>query len=122
MPIWFAMWTTLQTAVEMYHTKFLWFTDLSAPDPYYVLPIVLGSLMIVQQKLVPQQGMDPMQQKMMMYMMPAIFTFMMLFLPAALGVYSLTNSVLGILQQLIVEYVAPRSNDSKGEIVVKAVS
>ncbi|MFO0676637.1 MAG: membrane protein insertase YidC [Polyangiaceae bacterium] len=121
MPIWFAMWTTLQTAVEMYHTKFLWFTDLSAPDRFYVLPIVLGLLMIVQQKLVPQQGMDPMQQKMMMYMMPAIFTFMMLFLPAALGVYSLTNSVLGILQQLIVEYVAPRS-EGKGEIVVKAVS
>ncbi|MCL2724364.1 MAG: membrane protein insertase YidC [Polyangiaceae bacterium] len=117
MPVWFAMYTTLQTAVEMYHTRFLWFTDLSAPDKFYVLPLLLGVFMIVQQRIVPQQGMDPMQQKMMMYMMPAVFTFMMLFLPAALGVYMLTNSILGIAQQLIVERIAPRSNSS---ITVKA--
>ncbi len=56
--------------------------------------------MIVQQRIVPQQGMDPVQAKMMMWLMPGIFTVMMLFLPAALGVYMLTNSVLGITQQL----------------------
>lgn len=113
MPVWFAMYTTLQTAVEMYHTKFLWFSDLSAPDKYFVLPLLLGVFMIVQQRIVPQQGMDPVQQKMMMYMLPAVFTFMMLFLPAALGVYMLTNSMLGIAQQLIVEQIAPR-NDASG--------
>jgi YidC/Oxa1 family membrane protein insertase len=121
MPIWFAMYTTLQTAVEMYHTKFLWFSDLSAPDKFYVLPLVLGAFMIVQQRIVPQQGMDPMQQKMMTYMMPAVFTVMMLFLPAALGVYMLTNSILGISQQLAIEKFAPRSPSSpggKGDIVV----
>jgi YidC/Oxa1 family membrane protein insertase len=117
MPVWFAMYTTLQTAVEMYHTKFLWFTDMSAPDRFYVLPLVLGALMIVQQRIVPQQGMDPVQAKMMMYIMPAVFTVMMLFLPAALGVYMLTNSVLQIGQQLVLEQIAPRSE--KGEIVVK---
>jgi YidC/Oxa1 family membrane protein insertase len=120
MPVWFAMYTTLQTAVEMYHTHFLWFTDLSAPDKYYVLPLVLGAFMIVQQRIVPQQGMDPMQQKMMMYMLPAVFTVMMLFLPAALGVYMLTNSLLGIAQQLVVERIAPRTpQPPRGEIVVK---
>jgi YidC/Oxa1 family membrane protein insertase len=120
MPVWFAMYTTLQTAAEMYHTRFLWFKDLSAPDPYYVLPILLGGFMIIQQRIVPQQGMDPMQQKMMSWMMPGIFTVMMLFLPAALGVYMLTNSILGITQQLVLEQVAPRSKDGgdKG-IVVK---
>lgn len=117
MPIWFAMYTTLQTAVEMFHTRFWWFQDLSGPDKYYVLPVLLGGLMIVQQRLVPQQGMDPMQQKMMTYMLPAIFFVMMLFLPAALGVYMLTNSVLGIVQQLVVERLAPR-NGSR-DIVVK---
>jgi YidC/Oxa1 family membrane protein insertase len=124
MPVWFAMYTTLQTAVEMYHTRFLWFTDMSAPDRFYILPLLLGVFMIVQQRIVPQQGMDPMQQKMMMYMLPAVFTFMMLFLPAALGVYMLTNSVLGIAQQLIVERVAPRSDkgDKGKEIVVKQKS
>jgi YidC/Oxa1 family membrane protein insertase len=108
MPVWFAMYTTLQTAVEMYNTHFLWFKDLSAPDPFYVLPLLLGGFMIVQQKLVPAQGMDPVQQQMMTWMMPAIFTLMMLFLPAALGLYMLTNSVLGIVQQLVVERIAKK--------------
>ena len=108
MPIWFALYATLQTAVEFYHTSFLWFTDLSAPDPFYVLPLVLGGAMIVQQRIVPQQGMDPVQAKMMMWLMPGVFTVMMLFLPAALGVYMLTNSVLGITQQLVTEKLYPR--------------
>lgn len=118
MPVWFAMYTTLQTAVEMYHTKFLWFSDMSAPDKFYILPLLLGVFMIVQQRIVPQQGMDPMQAKMMMYMLPAVFTVMMLFLPAALGVYMLTNSLLGIGQQLAVEKIAPRDK-GPGEIVVR---
>jgi YidC/Oxa1 family membrane protein insertase len=113
MPIWFAMYTTLQTAVEMYHTKFLWFADLSAPDKYFILPFVLGGFMIVQQRIVPTTGMDPVQQKMMMYMLPAVFTIMMLFLPAALGVYMLTNSSLYIVQQLGVEQVAKRQHQGK---------
>ncbi len=126
MPVWFAMYTTLQTAVEMYHEKFLWFRDLSAPDPFYILPLVLGGFMILQQRIVPQQpGMDPAQQKMMMWMMPAIFTVMMLFLPAALGVYMLTNSILGIVQQLAVERFAPSGGGPKKKgdgIVVEEVS
>ena len=120
MPVWWAMYQTLQTAVEMYHTKFLWFTDLSAPDKYYVLPLVLGVFMIVQQKIVPQQGMDPVQQKMMTYLLPGVFTVMMLFLPAALGIYMLTNSVLGIAQQLAIEQFAPNVGaPPKGEIQVR---
>ena len=117
MPVWFAMYTTLRTAVETYHVNFLWFKDLSSPDPYFIMPLLLGGFMILQQRIVPQQGMDPVQQKMMMWMMPIIFTVMMLFLPAALGVYMLTNSILGIVQQLVLEQVAPRSKTT--EIVVK---
>jgi YidC/Oxa1 family membrane protein insertase len=124
MPIWFALYATLQTAVEFYHTKFLWFADLSAPDKYFILPAVLGVTMIVQQRIVPQQGMDPMQQKMMTWLMPGVFTVMMLFLPAALGVYMLTNSALGIAQQLVMEKLFPRAGGpvdaGKGEIVVKS--
>ena len=126
MPIWFALYATLQTAVEFYHTKFLWFSDLSAPDRYFLLPLVLGAAMIVQQRIVPQQGMDPVQQKMMTWLMPAVFTFMMLFLPAALGVYMLTNSVLGITQQLVVEKLVPRAGAGGGppagkrEIVIRS--
>ncbi len=124
MPIWFALYATLQTAVEFYHSKFLWFSDLSAPDRFFVLPFVLGVAMIVQQRIVPQQGMDPVQQKMMTFLMPGIFTVMMLFLPAALGVYMLTNSVLGITQQLAVEKLFPRAGapppSQRSDIVVKS--
>lgn len=119
MPIWFALYATLQTAVEFYHTRFLWFPDLSAPDKYFILPFVLGVAMIVQQRIVPQQGMDPMQQKMMTWLMPGVFTVMMLFLPAALGVYMLTNSVLGITQQLVIEKMFPHGGgpaQAKAEI------
>lgn len=122
MPIWWAMYTTLQTAVEMYHRPFLWFQDLSVADPYYILPLLLGGLGFLQARLMPQQpGQDPAQQRMMMYMMPALFTVMMLFLPAALGVYMMTNSLLGIVQQTLVEQYAKRAiaQESAGQIVVK---
>jgi YidC/Oxa1 family membrane protein insertase len=111
MPVWFALYTALQTAAELFHTPFLWFHDLSAPDTFklmgyevpFVLPALLGATTFLQQKLMPQQQMDPAQAKMMTYLMPAIFTAMMLFLPAGLGVYMFTNSALGIVQQLAVE-------------------
>jgi YidC/Oxa1 family membrane protein insertase len=118
MPVWFAMYTTLQTAVEMYHEHFLWFSDLSAPDKLYILPLLLGGFQILQQRIVPQQGMDPVQAKMMLYILPLVFTVMMLFLPAALGVYMLTNSVLGIVQQLVIERIAPRNGPKGGAISV----
>src|SRR5258708_32056830 len=61
MPIWFALYATLQTAIEFYNTPFLWFRDLSAPDPFFLLPFLLVAAMIVHQRIVPMQGMDPMQ-------------------------------------------------------------
>lgn len=102
MPVWFALYTSLQTAMELYHEKFALWSDLSAADPRYILPLVLGATMFVQQKVTPMQ-MDPAQQKMMLYFMPAMFTVFMLFLPAGLGVYMLTNSLLGIVQTIAVE-------------------
>jgi YidC/Oxa1 family membrane protein insertase len=103
MPVWFSLYSALQTAVELYHVPFgPLIPDLSAPDQYHVIPFILGASSFIQQKLMPMQG-DPMQQKMMLYMMPIIFTVMMFFLPAGLGVYMLTNSWLGIGQQLLVE-------------------
>jgi YidC/Oxa1 family membrane protein insertase len=103
MPVWFALYTALQTAVELYHTPFgPLIRDLASRDPYFVIPVVLGGSSFFQQKLMPPQG-DPAQQKMMLYMLPAIFTAMMLFLPAGLGVYMLTNTWLGIGQQVLVE-------------------
>ncbi len=122
LPVWWALYTALQTAVELYHTPFLWFTDLSAPDKFFVIPFVLGASSFLQQKMMPAQGSDPQQQKMMLYMMPGIFTVMMLFLPSGLGVYMLTSSLVSIGQQFVVErYLKGRaeSGGSDGGIIVK---
>jgi YidC/Oxa1 family membrane protein insertase len=108
MPVWFALYTTLQTAVELYNIPFLWFPDLSGPDPLFILPFVIGATNFMQQKLMPMQG-DPAQQKMMLYLMPGMFIVMMLFLPSGLGVYMFTNGLLGIAQQQLVERHARRA-------------
>jgi YidC/Oxa1 family membrane protein insertase len=122
MPVWFALYTALQTAVELYHTPFgPVIPDLSAPGKYFIIPIVLGGSSFIQQKLMPPQG-DPAQQKMMLYLMPGIFTAMMLFLPAGLGVYMLTNTWLGIGQQLLVERYLKAKNERAGGIQVREVA
>lgn len=116
MPVWFALYTTLQTAVELYNIPFLWFPDLSEPDPYFILPFVIGGTYFLQQKLMPFTT-DPAQRKMMLYFMPGMFTVFMLFLPAGLGIYMFTNSLLAILQQYVVEQHAKRTT-GKGAIQV----
>lgn len=121
MPVWFALYTTLQTAVELYNIPFLWFPDLSQSDPLFILPFIIGGTYFVQQRMMPMQGGDPVQQKMMMYFMPGMFTVFMLFLPAGLGVYMFTNSVLAITQQWLVERYARRTigGGTQGQIGVK---
>lgn len=104
LPVWWALYTSLSTNIELFHMPFtLWWTDLSSPDPFYVLPVMLGLLMHLQQRLTPT-NMDPTQAKMMMYFMPIMITGFMLFLPSGLCLYMLTNSALGIGQMRFNEY------------------
>lgn len=104
LPIWFSLYQSLATNVELFRAPFaLWWQDLSGPDPYFVLPLALGLLMFVQQKMTPAAGMDPVQAKMMLYMMPTMITAFMLFLPAGLCLYMFTNSALSIGQQRLIE-------------------
>ncbi len=104
MPVFWALYTSLSTNIELYHMPFaLWWTDLSSPDPYYVLPVCLGLLMHLQQRLSPNT-MDAAQAKMMMYMMPIMITVFMLFLPSGLCLYMLTSSALGIAQMQFNNY------------------
>jgi YidC/Oxa1 family membrane protein insertase len=98
LPIWFALYATLQTSVELYREPFLWLKDLTQLDPYYVLPILMGASMFATQKLSPQPA-DNAQAKMLLYFMPALFTLMMLKLPSGLTLYILVNNVLSIAQQ-----------------------
>jgi YidC/Oxa1 family membrane protein insertase len=102
MPIWIALFSTLNYAVELYRSSFFWYiTDLSAKDPYYLAPLLMGSVMFVQMRMSPA-GTDPQQQKMMAIMMPVMFTGFSLFLPAGLSIYTLTSYLFGILQQLFI--------------------
>jgi YidC/Oxa1 family membrane protein insertase len=105
MPIWMAMFSTLNYAVELYKVPFLgYIPDLSARDPYFITPLVMGGIMFLQMKMTPA-GADPQQQKIMTYMMPVMFTAFSLFLAAGLAVYTLTNSLLSILQQIYVNHL-----------------
>jgi YidC/Oxa1 family membrane protein insertase len=104
LPIWWALWQTLQSSVELFHAPFcLWWRDLSAPDPYFVLPIIYGGLMYINQRMMPAAVPDPAQQKMMLYFMPLMLTGISLFLPSGLALYMLVSMILGIVQQRIIK-------------------
>lgn len=100
LPIWFALYSMLGAAVELVHEPFLWLPDLTEQDPYYILPLALGALMILQNRMMPST-MDPAQAKMMRWVMPIMFTVFMLFLPSGLGVYIFANIVLSLVQTAI---------------------
>jgi YidC/Oxa1 family membrane protein insertase len=100
-PVFFGLYRALMYSIELRHAPFmLWITDLSAKDPYYVTPIIMGVTMFIQQKMTPS-NMDPVQAKMMLAL-PVVFTFMFLNFPAGLVVYWLVNNVLTIAQQMYI--------------------
>jgi len=99
-PVFFALYKVLMIAIELRGAPFMfWVTDLSAKDPYYILPIVMGITMVIQQKMTPT-SLDPKQNKLMM-LMPVIFTFMFLNFASGLVLYWLVNNILSIIQQYI---------------------
>jgi YidC/Oxa1 family membrane protein insertase len=98
MPIWFALYSALQTSVELYREPFLWLKDLTIHDPFFILPALLGISSFAMQKLSPQPA-DNTQAKMMLYFFPIFFTFIMIFVPSGLTLYIVVNNVLTIAQQ-----------------------
>jgi YidC/Oxa1 family membrane protein insertase len=102
-PVFFALYKALMFSIELRHAPFLlWITDLSAKDPYYVTPIIMGVTMFIQQKMTPST-MDPIQAKMMLAL-PVVFTFMFLNFPAGLVIYWLVNNILTIAQQSYINH------------------
>lgn len=98
MPVFIALYWALMESVELRHAPFIgWITDLSVMDPYFVLPLLMGITMFLQQKMNPPPP-DPMQAKIMQWM-PVVFTFFFVFFPAGLVVYWVSNNVLSISQQ-----------------------
>jgi YidC/Oxa1 family membrane protein insertase len=103
MPVYIALYYMIQNAVELFNAPFLpfWLTDLSEKDPYYIIPISLGVMMLLQTKFTPQTG-DNKQAKIMMYTMPIVFTWISLMLPSGITLYWFVNTLLGIAQQFYI--------------------
>jgi len=100
-PVFIGLYNTLLYAIELRHSPFFWWIqDLSAKDPYYITPIVMGATQFIQQKMTPTMG-DPMQAKIMLAM-PIIFTFIFLNFPSGLVIYWLFNNIFSIGQQLYI--------------------
>ena len=100
MPVFFALYRVLYSSIELYQAPFgFWIHDLALKDPFYVTPILLTSVMFLQQRLTPNTVSDPVQAKMFQWM-PVIFGVFMISLPAGLTLYMLTNALVGIFQQM----------------------
>lgn len=102
MPIFLALYYMLMGSVELRHAPFaLWIHDLSAQDPYYILPILMGMTMFFIQKMSPTTVTDPMQQKIMTFM-PVIFTVFFLWFPSGLVLYYIVSNLVTIIQQQLI--------------------
>ncbi|BGI51241.1 MAG: membrane protein insertase YidC [Arsenophonus endosymbiont of Ceratovacuna japonica] len=102
MPIFLALYYMLMSSIELRHAYFIgWIQDLSARDPYYILPLLMGCIMYVIQKISPTTVTDPIQQKIMTYM-PIIFTIFFLWFPSGLVLYYIISNLVTIIQQQII--------------------
>lgn len=102
MPIFIALYWALMESVELRHSPFiLWIHDLSAQDPYFILPLLMGGSMFLIQKMSPTTVTDPMQQKIMTFM-PVMFTFFFLWFPSGLVLYWLVSNIVTLIQQSLI--------------------
>ncbi|HEY4777570.1 MAG TPA: membrane protein insertase YidC [Candidatus Acidoferrales bacterium] len=113
MPIWWALWRVLNGAIELRHAPWIgWIHDLSAKDPYYILPIGMAIMMYLMTKMTPQTTTDPAQQK-MMSLMPLMFGFFFFNLSSGLNLYMFTSNLVGIAQQVYLNRSEPLPSRSK---------
>lgn len=106
MPFLFAYYRMLGVAIDLRHASWLWIRDLSAADPHYALPIAVIVSMFLMQRMTPQGGMDPAQQKMMNVMMPIMIGFISMNLAAGLCLYWSVGNLIGIVQQSVMNRTA----------------
>jgi YidC/Oxa1 family membrane protein insertase len=99
-PFLIAFYSMLGSAIELRHAQFLWLHDLSSPDPKFILPILIVLSTLAVQKMTPQAGMDPAQQKIMTLMMPVMLGFISWNLPSGLCTYWVMGNVVSIVQQV----------------------
>jgi len=118
-PVFFAIYRVLLNAVELQGaTWILWIDDLSRMDPYYVLPVLMGASMFLQQRMTPNNFTDPMQEKIMKWL-PVIFTFFFVTFPSGLVLYWFVNNLFSILQQFIVNQQFKNAKDAQAIVKSK---
>ncbi|NPA10912.1 MAG: membrane protein insertase YidC [Epsilonproteobacteria bacterium] len=100
-PIFYGIYKLLLYSIELKGASFLWISDLSEMDPYFILPVLMGVSMYIHQRLTPANFQDPMQEKIFKFL-PVIFTVMMATFPAGLVLYWTVNNILSVLQQLLI--------------------
>jgi len=101
LPFLFAYYSMLNASIDLRHASWGWIHDLSAPDPYWLLPISMVVSMLVMQRMTPTPGIDPAQQKMMMWMMPLMMGYIFFNLAAGLNLYYAESNLISVAQQLV---------------------
>ena len=114
-PIFFAIYRVLLNAIELKGAEWIfWIEDLSLMDPYYVIPVLMGATMFLQQKITPNTMTDPMQQKMFQWL-PVVFTFFFLWFPAGLTLYWFINNLVTVAQQYYVNTIFEKARVTRHE-------
>lgn len=114
-PIFFAIYRVLLNAIELKGAEWIfWIEDLSLMDPYYVIPVLMGATMFLQQKITPNTMTDPMQQKMFQWL-PVVFTFFFLWFPAGLTLYWFINNLVTVAQQYYVNTIFEKARVARHE-------
>lgn len=118
-PVFFAIYRVLLNAVELQGASWiLWIDDLSRMDPYYILPILMGASMFLQQHMTPNNFTDPLQEKIFKYL-PVIFTFFFITFPSGLVLYWFVNNLFSIAQQFVVNQQFKNAKDAKAAVKKK---
>ena len=114
-PVFFAIYRVLLNAIELKGAEWIWWIkDLALMDPYYVLPILMGITMFIQQRITPNQMQDQMQKKLFM-MLPVIFTFFFLWFPAGLTLYWFINNLFTVTQQYYINSIFKKAKIARHE-------
>lgn len=110
-PIFFAIYRVLLNAIELKGAPWIfWIKDLAIMDPYFILPVLMGATMFIQQKITPANFTDPMQEKIMKFL-PLIFTFFFVTFPAGLTLYWFINNLCSVAQQLVVNKIFKKQKE-----------
>ncbi len=118
MPILLSFYWTILYSAELFHAEWaLWYTDLSAADPYYILPVLMGGTMFLQQQMMPTpsapDGANAQMMKTMMKIMPITMTAFMLFLPAGVNLYYFLSLLIGVIQQYLIKKSFAKKAEAK---------